>query len=381
MKYKNIHEEILELTQELIRFPSTHSRPDEIQGCAYFIEKWLSKYGISYERYNSARTPSIVVLPGKNKPKVLLATHFDVVETEDNTLFNPRIENGNLFGRGAIDDKYGVALSLIIFREHFIALQKQGKEQNDMAFGLLLTGDEEVGGANGAAKAVENIDTEFFIVLDGGNPKHIVTKEKGIILLQMESQGKSAHAARPWLGQNSFDLLIDDYLKIKQMFCETSPDHWHKTMVLSQCVAGNGSYNMVPQNCFATLDIRYTEEDDPDDIIAAITRTVQSKISVKAKEPLFSSGPSNYLNQLRDCSKDSSLSFEHGASDARYFSKKGIPGVIWGADGEMSQHTEDEHVVIDSIFWLYDRLNLFLADLKRPVSEIQQDSAFLNYKN
>lgn len=378
--HKNIEVEILELTKELIRIPSTHSRPEEIFRCADFIEEWLRKHHITSTRHDSAGIPSITVMPKAKKPKTLLVTHFDVVEAEDDTLFSPRVQDGKLYGRGAIDDKYGVALSLILFRDHLHALQKIGKNQDEMFFGLLLTGDEEIGGANGTGVVSNSIDTDFFIVLDGGNPNLIVTKEKGIILLQMESQGRSAHAARPWLGDNSFDLLVNDYLKIKKIFSETAADHWHKTMVLSQCKVGNDSYNMVPKSSSATLDIRYTEQDNPDEIIATIKNAVQSKITVKAKEPLFFSGSSPYLDLLRSHAGDSALGFEHGASDGRYFSKKGIPGIIWGADGEMSQHTENEYIVIDTIFLLYDRLDSFLGALKESEAT-EHGSVYHTFRN
>ena len=55
--------------------------------------------------------------------------------------------------------------------------------------------------------------------------------------------------------------------------------------------------------------------------------------------------------------------FSHGASDARYLSEKDIPGGIWGAEGEMSQHTEDEHIVLDSLYFIFDRLDAFLTEI------------------
>ena len=378
---KEILDEVIELTQELISIPSTHSRPDGILRCADYIEAWLRKYDIHSIRHTSNGIPTLAVMPQKTlSAEILLNAHFDVVEAENKLLFEPVVRDGKLHGRGAIDDKYGVALSLIIFREHLQNLQAQGLNQSDMRFGLLLSGDEEVGGANGIGALAEQIDGEFFIVLDGGCPDRVITKEKGIIVLQLESHGKAAHAARPWLGENGFDKLINDYLKLKTLFPAENDNHWHKTMVLSQCQTGNGSTNMVPHHATATLDIRYTEFENPDKIIATIKKNVKSTVKVLAKEPVFFGGSSPYLNLLQQSCNEAKFSFEHGASDARYLSGKGIPGVIWGANGDMTQHTAGEYLVIDSLVPLYDRLNGFLHAVEKK-DALKAVSTFEKLKN
>jgi succinyl-diaminopimelate desuccinylase len=38
-------------------------------------------------------------------------------------------------------------------------------------------------------------------------------------------------------------------------------------------------------------------------------------------------------------------------------------GIVWGAEGEMSQHTSDEHLVIESAVKLYDALDRFMRAL------------------
>ncbi len=53
----------------------------------------------------------------------------------------------------------------------------------------------------------------------------------------------------------------------------------------------------------------------------------------------------------------------HGASDARFLSDYGIKGIVWGADGDMSQHALDEHVNIDSILELYTILDEFMKNI------------------
>ena len=360
----NIEQEIADLTSELIRIPSLHSRPKEIRRCADFIEAWLSRHDIDYTRSDISDVPAITVLPRPQATEVLLMAHFDVVTAQDDSQFIPREKDGRLFGRGSVDDKYAVALALILFHNRLKAIRDADGTQSDMCFGLLLNGDEEVGGANGALAVLEKIDLDFCLALDGGNPEKIVTKEKGILQLRLTARGKAAHAARPWLGHNAFDVLVADYQALQKQFATQTPEHWHKTMVLSNCRVGDGSINIVPGEATATLDIRYTENEDPDAILAAIQEVVASEVSILEKEPLFIGGTSPYLDTLVDCIPGVSVGFEHGASDARYLTGRGIPGAIWGAAGEMSQHAADEHVVISSLGTVYNSLDAFFAAIE-----------------
>ena len=55
------------------------------------------------------------------------------------------------------------------------------------------------------------------------------------------------------------------------------------------------------------------------------------------------------------------VGFEHGASDARFLAEHGIKGAVWGADGDQSQHSPEEHVNIQSLDRLYGILDRFLA--------------------
>jgi hypothetical protein len=53
---------IVELTSDLIRFKSMHSRPDEIQNCIAFIESYLVRHGIGFRRIDQNGIPTILVL-------------------------------------------------------------------------------------------------------------------------------------------------------------------------------------------------------------------------------------------------------------------------------------------------------------------------------
>jgi succinyl-diaminopimelate desuccinylase len=355
-------EEIIKLTKDLIRFRSMHSEPEEIKRCAEFIEKYLEEYAIEYWRFDHGGIPSILVLPGSGKTPILLMSHIDVVDGPVE-LFTPVQKQGKLYGRGSIDDKYAAALSLVLLKNHLEHLRSNGKGQKDLLFGVLITGDEEIGGANGAKKVLNEVKADFCVALDGGTPDKIVVKEKGVLKLKLVSKGKAAHGARPWLGENAIENQIEDYLKLKNHFQVSTPDHWHRTMNFSIIQAGK-SFNQVPESAEALFDIRYTESDDIDRLVSQMQNEIKGRLIVEAKGPLFYGGESPYLDLLLDISPNTKVGFEHGASDARFLSDYGIKGIVWGADGEMSQHTADEHVIIRSIYTVYEILDAFMKRSK-----------------
>ena len=353
--------DVVNLTQDLIRFKSMHSRPEEIQACMGFMENYLTRHGVSFRCIEQNGTPTLLVLRPDGSAPVLLMSHIDVVDAPDE-LFEPRVENGKLFGRGSIDDKYAAALSLVLAVEQLEKLKARGKTQADLPCGLLISGDEEIGGHNGAQAALSHLKTDFAIALDGGHLRKIVTKEKGIVRLKLIGRGKTAHGARPWLGENAIENLIADYFKIKRHFEQTAPGHWHRTLNFSRIQAGKAT-NQVPDYAEALFDVRFTENDDMDGVVAAIRREIKGEVEVVEREPLFQGGGSPYLDRLLAVAGTPELGAEHGASDARFLSAFGIPGIVWGPDGDNSAHAVDEHVNIDSLLALHRILDEFLTGL------------------
>lgn len=355
--------EIVELTRALIRFKTRASAPDELHRCARFIASYLDACGAGYHFQEVEGIPSLWALPRPGRAKILLMSHFDVVDGPD-ALFEPVEADGKLYGRGAVDDKYAVALSLVLFKNHLNELREKGLDPSGLKVGILMTGDEETGGYRGAASAMTKIRADFCIALDGGSTDRIITREKGILRIRLTASGRSAHGSRPWLGENAIEILMNDLGRLKPLFDREdpggrAPDHWHRTMNIGR-IEGGSSVNQVPERASADLDIRYTEQDDAPGLVEEMRRRVRSELVLLRREPLFTSGESPYLDRLQAAAPGAVFDREHGASDARFLAAHGIPGVVWGADGDMSQHAADEHVVIDSIGRLYAALDRFI---------------------
>ena len=323
--------EIIELTKDLIRFKTMHTQTGEIRKCALFIEDYLKKCHAEYRRLDQDGIPSILVMPPGGFAPILLMSHIDVVDGPDE-LFLPSEQDGKLYGRGSIDDKYAVALSLVLVKQRLRRMREKNRSQDDLSLGILITGDEEIGSTSGAQPALKEIKADFCIALDGGNLEKIVVKEKGILKLKLIARGKTAHGARPWLGENAIENLIADFQTLKKYFEHSTPDRWHRTLNFSSIQAGKSS-NQVPDHAEALFDIRYTENDDMDDIIEKIKGEIRGELVVEKKEPLFQGGESPYLDLLLKISPNTRVGFEHGAVSRRWIGGGHCRGTIYRRAG------------------------------------------------
>ncbi|UCD89466.1 MAG: M20 family metallopeptidase [Desulfobacterales bacterium] len=349
---------VIDLTKDLIRFESTHSKPQEIKRCFEFIKNQLKNNGIEYKWIHHHRYPSLLVLPANGFAPVLLMTHIDVVDAPSH-LFNPYEKAGKLYGRGSYDDKYAVALSLILLKNHLHNLRTQGKDQSDLPFGILITSDEEIGGFDGAKKLLQEIPTAFCIALDGGCIEKMVVKEKGLVKLRLVSKVETVGKSPLWPGANAVEKLIDDFIKIRNYCVRSVPEHPHRAVNICRMRSGKPR-NRVPDYAEAWIDIRYTENDNMERLVEILKNELHSEVSIESIEPRFDEGPSSHLRLLLEIAANTSIGFEDDSNDARFFSTYGIRGVVWGADGDRSQHTLDEHVNIESINTLYNMLSEFL---------------------
>ena len=352
-----VREDIAKLASDLIRFQSVKDRPDELKKVVDFIENYFSGDGFDVKRFEHKEKHSILLLPkGAINPKVLLAGHADVVEA-DYVQFTPRQEGNRLFGRGAADMKGGVAIFMLLLKKY-----------KGNSLGLLVTTDEELGGFDGVGMINKEITPGFAIATEPTNMK-IITKEKGVLWLKLIASGKSCHASRPWLGDNAADTLIDAYLRIKQNFEAVLEDSWKTTINLGVIKSGKAA-NIVPDSAEAMLDIRYTEDNPADDLLDKINGSIADlpvKLEVVAKEPLLVSKESDFQKKLelafeKAAGKEPNVTFEHGASDLRFFSEKGVPCALLGPEGA-NWHGKDEFLDLDSAEQCYNILDEFLSNL------------------
>src|SRR3989344_2390628 len=235
-----------------------------------------------------------------------------------------------------------------------------GKKDEQLDVVLLLNGDEEIGGENGAGYMVEEIGIRPQFVLCGDGPYKdsfdIVIKEKGGVWVELIAKGKTAHGAYVWEGENAIEKLLEAIQKIKKWVGEVRPNAWKSTINICVVETPNKTPNKVPADARAVLDIRFTEElaKTPDELLEKIRELVpEVQVNALSKISLLFVEENNiFLQSFKRTAEEilkeeANFVFAHGATDARYFGEVGIPAVIFGAKGE-NMHAEGEWVDLDS---------------------------------
>ena len=205
----------LELLQTLVRFDTTNPPGNEV-ACIGHINHVLTYGGFTPTLLakDAARPNLIARLPGRgDAPPVLWQAHVDVVTTADQDWQQPpfagNIVDGELWGRGTLDDKGHAAMMIsALLRAKSAGITPPG----DIIFVALA--DEEAGGNYGAKFLVEHHAAHFegvhYAIGEGGGFSvqmgastfyPIMVAEKQICSIKLTVTGKAGHGSMPLRGQ------------------------------------------------------------------------------------------------------------------------------------------------------------------------------------
>ncbi len=339
------------LTMALVRFKTVAGNIGEKKRCLDFVEKYFRGTGLVVKRYKCNNSESLMILTkATKKPMIMMNCHLDVVPGDESQFKPVLIDGSRLYGRGTADMKSQAAVMMSVMRD-FAPLKDK------LSLGLMITTDEETGGENGAQYLLsrENYSAEVVIAPDCVSDFDIIIKEKGIINLRLAAQGRPVHGSRPWEGENALETLIDMYDKIRKMFPEPPPhDRWRPTVTLGK-MSGGTAVNTVAGSGEMFINIRLTEKESFEKIMKRI-KSLNPKVRLEIihrATPLIVSEKNPYVQSLKKIiekrlKRKSSMTYDHGGSDARFFADKNIPVLIFGPKGG-GYHGEDEYVDLNSL--------------------------------
>ncbi len=304
---------------------------------------------------------------------VALNAHGDVVPPGDGWTHDPygaQIVDGKLYGRASAVSKSDFATFTFATR----ALESIGAP---LAGGvdLLFTYDEEFGGELGPKWLLDRGLTRPDLEIAAGFSYQVVTAHNGCLQLEVTVHGKMGHAAVPDTAVDALQAatrvlvaLYDENTRLRRT--RSAVKGIQSGYVNVGEIHGGTNTNVVPGKVVLKIDRRMIPEEDPVQVEAGLRETISraaagvpgTRVEIRrlllahAMQPLAGNQP--LVDAL--CRHASELFGEPVEAwgtplytDARLFSERGIPAVIYGAGPrtvlESNAKRADEHLVLDDL--------------------------------
>ncbi|WP_455477778.1 succinyl-diaminopimelate desuccinylase [Bartonella sp. B10] len=378
------------LLQALIRCPSI--TPHEA-GALSALEHFLRKMELSVERpvfrdKNTKDVENLYAKMGKKGPHLMFAGHIDVVPPGElkNWKYPPFagvIDQGKLYGRGAVDMKGGIAC--------FIAALARILERQTIKgmISFLITGDEEGPAVNGTIKLLKWAEQkgEKWTAALVGEPTSVKTVgdvikigRRGSLSGIITVKGCQGHVAFPERAANPLPLAS----KLIQALIQTPLDNGTKNfqpsnLELTAIDTGNPTVNVIPEQTKIHFNIRYNDLWTKETLIVEIEKrlaAVQSDNNctqlpyyqlewLQSLGNVFITKNDKLIKTLSNAIKSVTgnipeCSTSGGTSDARFI-KDYCPVVEFGLPGQ-TMHMVDECVALDAMEILTSIYERFILD-------------------
>ncbi|MEJ8570890.1 succinyl-diaminopimelate desuccinylase [Microbaculum marinum] len=361
----------LAIAQALIRCRSV--TPEE-GGALQYLADLLAGAGFEAEvvRFSEDGTEDVQNLYariGAGPPHLTFAGHTDVVPPGEESRwrhppFAAEVEDGTLYGRGAVDMKGAVACFAAAALDY---LKANGTPAGTIS--LLITGDEEGVSINGTRKllawAKQRGETfDHALVGEPTNPDTlgdmIKIGRRGSLSGTITITGKQGHSAYPHLANNPVRGMAK---VLESLFAEpldTGTDVFDaSTLEVTSVDVGNPAFNVIPAKASARFNVRFNDLHTAESLRARIDRRVEEALAgsglagqvdyVPNAAEAFRTEAGDIAELLsqtieEETGRRPALSTTGGTSDARYI-KDYCPVIEFGLVGQ-TMHQVDEHVAV-----------------------------------
>ena len=379
------------LASDLIRCPSV--TPVE-GGALDVLERALTPLGfrcrrMPFESDDSPRVDNLYAVWGTGNGRHLcFAGHTDVVPPGAVTdwrqdPFQPTIEDGQLWGRGAADMKGAIACFAAAV-SRFLA--RRG-DSFPGRISLLITGDEEGPSVNGTRRMLETLAAEgerfdACIVGEPTNPERIGEMIKigrrGSMTGNLTVRGIQGHTAYPHRADNPVHRLVRMLNRVIATPLDNGSEHFEaSTFQISTIDVGNPATNVIPAAASASFNIRFNDLHTAASLEKHLHALFDEEgatyeLTLRCSGESFLTPPGELSAMLSEAIRtetgmDPVLSTTGGTSDARFI-KNYCPVAEFGMTGQ-TMHKVDERVPLadlETLSRIYEALlDRFFADTQR----------------
>jgi succinyl-diaminopimelate desuccinylase len=263
----------LSLAKDLI---NRESVTPEDAGCQDVMIARLKALGFTIEPMVFEDTTNLWARRGTQGPLFAFAGHTDVVPAGPRDQwhtppFEAVVIDDHLHGRGAADMKGSLA-AMVVAVERFVA--ENPNHPGSIAF--LITSDEEGPFINGTTRVVDTLIArdeiiDMCIVGEPSSTHHVgdVVKNgrRGSITGDLYVQGTQGHVAYPHLANNPVHQAMPALTELAQTVWDNGNDFFPPTSFqIPNIQAGTGAANVIPGECHAQFNFRFSTELDSETI-------------------------------------------------------------------------------------------------------------------
>lgn len=271
------HSATIELAKALIAKPSV---TPEDAGCQKLMASRLEKLGFNIESMFFVDTLNMWARKGTKEPVFCFAGHTDVVPTGDekhwqHPPFEPVIDQGYLYGRGAADMKGSLA-AMIVATENFVA--KHPDHKGSIAY--LITSDEEGPFINGTTRVIDTLEARnekitWCIVGEPSSTQYcgdiVKNGRRGSLTGELTVKGVQGHVAYPHLAENPVHKSAKAIAELTSLEWDQGNDFFPPTSFqISNINSGTGAGNVIPGDMAVMFNFRYSTEVTADELVEQV---------------------------------------------------------------------------------------------------------------
>ncbi|CAN5757894.1 succinyl-diaminopimelate desuccinylase [soil metagenome] len=296
--------------------------------------------------------------PDPSRQRVVLAGHLDTVPEPEGGI-EVRVEGDRVYGRGASDMKAGDALMLALlegvaweegrFEPAFVFYEREEGPYAENGLEAVFAGCPWVLDA-GLAIVPEPTSAALEVGCVG-------TAQVGVTF-----SGRSAHAARPWQGENALTkagefLAALHERSAEKVVVEGLPFYEVLTPTVAQ---GGRANNVVPDSFLINVNYRFAPGKDLDDVSRLFEELLGGSATYEVVD-FAPSGPVNLENPLLQELIETGLEVrpKQAWTDVARFSERGVAAANFGPGLPSQAHQEAEYAELPLLEECYAHLARF----------------------
>lgn len=331
----------------LSRLVQARSFSGEEGDAAEVVRAELRAHGVSPESIDH----NVVARHGSGGPVIWLNSHIDTVRPASGYTRDPwdgAHEEGCIWGLGSNDAKGSVAA----LTHAFLAFRARYPDFAGGTVMLLATAEEEVGG-EGLKRMRRELPAPDAAIVGEPNEMQPAHACKGTFRAQVTVKGKSAHASRPWQGENALRKAVPVLAALAQpLIGHDDPDLGPPTHEPTLITTDTASSNVLPGSVRITVDCRtvpgFSTQAMQSHLQARLVPFADVDLTFETAVEAVRTDPGGSLVQAAcHVAGTPQPTVFRGVCDFVYLA--GIDAVVMGPGQGVRSHTANEFIRVDEV--------------------------------